>query len=86
MDDKLVGYIRTLHLGETIFINNILGHGAYLKAGVVYFLLLEVVQRCFERDDVRYIIYDSYWGNSRGLALFKKRFHFEPTKVTWINR
>lgn len=86
IEDKLVGYIRTLHLGDTIFINNILGHGAYLKAGIMYFLLLEVLQVYFDRNDLKYIIYDSYWGNSRGLALFKKRFHFEPTKVKWINR
>ena len=85
MENKLVGYIRTLHVGEVIFVNNILGHGAYLKMGVMYFLLLEVIRCCFDVKDARYIIYDSYWGNSSGLALFKKRFHFIPTKVKWMN-
>jgi len=84
-DDKLLAYTELSVYGELVKINRILGHGDFLNDNIMYFLLFNTLEQSFalKKDGVKYFMYDSFWGNPKGLVLFKKRFKFIPNKVKW---
>ena len=83
-EDQLVAYILLSEYDEFTQISQLLGHGEYLKDGIMYRLVYKAIEYIFTIENTpKYIMYDSFWGNSDGLALFKRRFRFEPFHINW---
>ncbi len=85
---KLIAYIYLKYLCEAVFICRSLGHANYLDDGIMYQLIVRSIEKIFDRrsqtqKQIKYIVYDSFLTNSKGLSLFKKRFKFEPKTVVW---
>lgn len=84
LEHKLVGYINLKRVYDNAYFNLILGHSLYLKDNIMYLLTYSVIKDVFEDNKINNIIYDCFWGNGKGLVLFKKRFVFKPYKVKYI--
>lgn len=83
-DELLVGYVWCVRSGQLITLNRLLGHAGYLKEGIMYQLVLSAIREIFGmKDRPAYIMYDTVFGASEGLGLFKKRLGFKPYKVNW---
>ena len=52
----------------------------------MYLLFAEAVRVLMEEKSIRYFMYDTYFGGTDGLRLFKKRIGFEPFHVRWRMR
>ena len=85
-DSKLVAYTDLSTYNQLIKINRILGHGDFLNDNIMYYLLFKTIESIFElnEDKPGYFMYDSFWGNPKGLVLFKNRFKFCSYKVKWL--
>lgn len=86
IDNKLIAYINLSCYNELIKINRILGHGDFLGDNIMYFLVFKTIEEIYSNSSItaQYLMYDSFWGNPKGLVLFKNRFKFEAYKVKWI--
>lgn len=84
-EDHLIAYTQVSVYADLLKINRILGHGDYLRDNIMYFLLFMTIQESFALKDsgLKYFMYDSFWGNPKGLVLFKNRFKFVANKVNW---
>jgi hypothetical protein len=80
---RLVAYLDIHCVGELAYVGPILGHAAFLKDGIMYFLFAEAVRVLMDEKSVRYFMYDTYFGGRDGLRLFKKRIGFQPFRVRW---
>ena len=88
-DGKLVSYIHLLFANEVVFIFKLLGHDSYLKDNIMYLMIFEAIEQIFKRKEdvdhnIKYIIYDSFFTNSEGLAFFKRDSRFAPYRVKWF--
>jgi hypothetical protein len=88
-EGKLVSYIHILFANEVVFIFKLLGHDSYLKDNIMYLMIYYTIEQIFNRKEnshknLKYIIYDSFFTNSEGLAFFKRRFRFSPYAVKWL--
>ena len=88
-DGKLVSYIHILFADEVVFIFKLLGHDSFLKDNIMYLMIYNTIERIFNKKEnsyknLKYIIYDSFFTNSEGLAFFKRRFRFSPYAVKWL--
>ncbi len=88
-EGKLVSYVHLLFANEVVFIFKLLGHDSYLKDNIMYLMIFEAIKQIFKRKEevyhnIKYVIYDSFFTNSEGLAFFKKRFRFTPYAVKWL--
>jgi len=82
--DDLVAYVWFVKSGELLLLNRVMGHANHLDFGVVYLLMTSAVQHCIKYySEVKYAMYDTFFGASDGLKLFKKRCGFKPYKVVW---
>jgi hypothetical protein len=82
-DEKLVGYVNLRSYGDFAFYNLILGHGEYMKWGVVMGLHLAIMKWIMHPlDDVgsglRTVVYAGYFQGSEGLEGWKKKAGFAP--------
>jgi hypothetical protein len=73
--------------GEVFGLVRLLGHAAHLESGVMYLLVSEVVRRMLETKSAagapQWGMYDTYFGATPGLRLFKRRLGFLPHHVEW---
>jgi hypothetical protein len=81
--DRLVGSITLRRVGNIVRIVTIMGHGDYLRHGIMRLLFLEIMRWFLERADtevrgVRYIHYGAAEQGGRGLAEWKRRLQFRP--------
>ncbi len=82
-DDKLVAYAATLVAGEAMFITTIFGHDSYKSDAVVPLLIAGMANEAYTAyPNVKYYIYDKFFGATPNLRRFKKKFKFEPCTVT----
>jgi hypothetical protein len=84
--DKLVAYADLSISNELVKINRILGHGEYLTDNIVYLLMFSIIEELVilsKTSEIKYFMYDSFWGNPRGLVLFKNRFKFLAYNINW---
>jgi hypothetical protein len=86
-DGRLRAYATVLAVGDACVFTHILGHADDLELGTMYLLVSEVVRSCIARRSAHgspvWLMYDTYWGASRGLTFFKDRLGFEPYTVEW---
>lgn len=91
---KLLSYICLGFYGEFVIYNQLLGHKDFLNDGVMYLMIVELNRLIFneyknstdfsEGGGIRYIMYDTFFGASDGLKMFKTKLGFSPYKVKWI--
>ena len=88
-DEKLLAYIKFLRLGEMVLYTMILGHGDYLKYGIMYFLHFNIIrwvyltkeQKGYLTNGIRYIMYAQYFSGNQGLRQWKHKTLFEPARL-----
>src|ERR1700746_1321015 len=80
---RLVAYLDINCVGELAYVGPILGHAAFLHDGIMYLLFAAAVRILMVETSVRYFMYDTYFGGSEGLRLFKKRIRFRSFRVRW---
>ena len=86
-DGKLMSYCSVAFFGQFISIDKLLGHKEYLNDGIMYFMLIELNRIIFNEMKAigfKFVMYDTFFGASDGLKLFKKKLGFKPYKVNWI--
>ena len=83
-DRKLVGYIGLLRLGNTASYTSILGHGDYLKHGIMFRLHFDIMRwamsRPLELAGVECIYYLTFYPPS--LAVWKRKAGFRGVTLT----
>lgn len=86
-DGTLSAYAHVVDCGGFFNISRLFGHAEDLKNGVMYFLITEIIrtlsQETKERDSI-WLMYDTFWGASKGLYYFKERLGFKPYIVDWF--
>ncbi len=82
-EGSLVGYIEVIESGELAIINRILGHGAHLDHGVMYQAGTYTICDIIDRGACPWILYDTMYGASEGLKLFKRRLGFKAYRARW---
>lgn len=83
-DNELRAYCSCFVAGELFSVNDIFGHHDYQADGIVPLMLTETVGYAIAHyPQVKYCMYDKYFGASTTLRRFKKKFGFLPHKVEW---
>ena len=84
-EDRLVAYLWLVQTGELVLVNRILGHAEHLDGGIMYLLLTSFTEHVITTiPKAKVIMYDTLFGASTGLKMFKNRCGFKPYKVNWI--
>lgn len=86
-DNRLLAYCDIAFYGGFAQISRLLGHSSFLNDGIMYLMLIEVARIMFEKyreKGYRYLMYDTYFGASEGLRLFKTKLGYCPFKVKWL--
>ncbi len=87
-DKKLVGYIRLVKTPKLYVISQLLGHAEYQNDNIMYLiihdLVIDLIEKNKDREDDIYLMYDTYFGGSDGIKLYKRRHAFKPYKVKWV--
>jgi len=86
-ENKLKAYCYTPIIGDVFLINRILGHHDSLNDGVMFLLISEIIRDFSEKsknsNGPSWSMYDSFFGNSDGIILFKKKLGYAPYNVNW---
>jgi hypothetical protein len=89
-EDRLRAFAVIIDAGDAYTFSAMIGHADHLEHGIMYLLMGEVVRACVEgrRPDgtPSWLVYDTLWGASPGLAFFKERTGFSPYTVRWVWR
>jgi hypothetical protein len=87
-EDRLRAYAVIIDIGDAFTFSAMIGHAGHLHNGIMYLLMGEVVRFCVasRRPDGEpsWLVYDTLWGASPGLAFFKERTGFRPFTVRWV--
>jgi hypothetical protein len=86
-EGTLQAYADVLDIGGTFTFSYLIGHADRLADGIMYLLVAEIVRDCIgaRRSDgsPAWLMVDTFWGASPGLAGFKERTGFRPYRVDW---
>jgi hypothetical protein len=80
---KLNAYCWVLVAGEVAVVIALLGHKQTLNDGTMYLLITRMVEKLFSLPEVKYFVYDTFFGAREGLQQFKEKNGFKPHRVTW---
>jgi len=87
-DGVLQAYGHVLDIGDAFTFTFLIGHADRLKDGIMYLLVESIVRACVadRRPDgsPRWLMADTFWGASDGLAYFKERTGFQAYTVSWV--
>lgn len=86
-DNKLLSYCNIGYFGEFIIVSRLLGHKDYLNDGIMYLMMIEVIKMAFSEyksKGYNFFMYDTFFGASSGLKLFKTKLGFKPYRVKWL--
>jgi len=83
VDGKLVAYLHVLRLGDLALYSQILGHGDFLRSGVMARLHFVVVEWLLDGASphaagVRHLMYGAWDSGGTGLQFWKRKLLFEP--------
>jgi hypothetical protein len=82
-DGKLVAYLWVVRSGQLALLNRIMGHADYLRDGIMYMLVTSYIAGECDAGGQHVVMYDTWFGASEGLRLFKSRCGFRPFRVIW---
>jgi hypothetical protein len=87
-EGRLRAYAVVIVVGDAYVFSYLLGHADDLGDGIMYLLMSEILRSCIEarRSDgtPTWLMCDTFWGASKGLAFFKERAGFAPHTVDWV--
>ena len=70
--------------GELCSITDLFGHAQHLEFGVVPQLIIDVARQVYASyPTVKYYAYGTYFGATHTLRRFKRKFEFNPHRVSW---
>lgn len=78
---KLMAYSNLGSYGNFVAFDQLLG--VRNNDGMMHLMLAEIISRMIESKRYSYLMYDTYFGASPGLQLFKKMLGFEPYRVKY---
>jgi hypothetical protein len=87
-DEKLLGYINVKRQGNLAIYTSILGHGDYLRQGIMYRLHYAVMDWLFDLREKTstgpdLLMYGAANSGGEGLMLWKRRGLFEPMELVF---
>lgn len=83
-DETLFAYAGCFVCGEICMLETIYGHAARQPDGIVPMLIVAIAEHLIrERPNVRYFSYGTYFGAGITMRRFKRKFMFEPHRVSW---
>ena len=85
-EGKLLAYCNIGFFGEFSLVSTLLGHKKYLNDGIMYLMMVEfnrVMFKDYKEKGYRYIMYDTFFGASEGLKMFKNKLGYKAYKVKW---
>lgn len=82
-DERLIAYIDFRRIGQLAIYSLILGHGDYLREGIMYRLHFAIMEWLLARESamtqgVEQLMYAGFYQGGEGLQLWKKKTCFEP--------
>ena len=80
---RLHAYCWLLLAGEVATADTLLGHAETLNDGTMYLLMTRIVEWLYEQGTTDYLMYDTFYGASDGLVMFKRKLGFRPYRVSW---
>ncbi|MEG2456836.1 MAG: hypothetical protein RSB08_03320 [Clostridia bacterium] len=85
INHKLVSYCYLIEAGDFIIITRLLGHSDFLNDGIMHFMISECVRLWAEGrwPNIKYFLYDTWFGALAGLKIFKSDLGFKPYRVKY---
>lgn len=80
-EGKLVAYANVGHYGNFDAFSNLMG--LRNNDGIMHLMVVEIASRLIERRQVRYLMYDTFFGAQPGLQQFKRIVGFQPFRVRY---
>jgi len=80
---QLKAYCWLMVVGEVASITTLLGHKETLNDGTMYLLITRMAEHLFSLPEVKYMLYDTYFGAGEGMKQFKTKLGFKPHWATW---
>jgi hypothetical protein len=85
---RLRAYALVHDIGDAFTFSLLIGHADDLDEGVMYLLVTEVIRTCIDArraaGSPAWLMFDTFWGATKGLAFFKERVGFRPYTVDWV--
>lgn len=78
---RLVAYGNIARYGNFSAFSQLMGMRN--NDGIMHLLVVDIVTRLLERRDVRYVMYDTFFGAKPGLQQFKRILGFAPYRVKY---
>lgn len=78
---RLVAYANVGHYGNFDAFSQLMG--LRNNDGIMHLLVVDIVSRLIERNDVRYLMYDTFFGAQPGLQQFKRIVGFQPYRAKY---
>lgn len=83
-EGRLVAYANIGRYGNFSAFSQLIG--VRNNDGIMHLLIVDIVTRLIERQHVRYVMYDTFFGAQSGLQHFKRIVGFEPYRVKYSLR
>lgn len=81
-EGTLVAYCNIATYGNFAATDRLLGYKN--NDGIMYLLLVEIICRLIDDNQVQYFMYDTFLGAQEGLRNFKRRLGFQPYRVRYF--
>jgi hypothetical protein len=80
-DGRVVAYANVGHYGNFDAFSQLMG--LRNNDGIMHLLVVDIASRLIERRQVRYLMYDTFFGAQPGLRQFKRIVGFQPFRVKY---
>jgi hypothetical protein len=80
-DGKLMAYANIGRYGNFSAFSQLIGMRN--NDGIMHLLMVDIVTRLLEQKQVRYVMYDTFFGAQPGLQQFKRILGFQPYRVKY---
>ena len=78
----LVAYANVGEFGNFCAFSQLIG--LRNNDGIMHFLLVEIINELIDQQQIRYVMYDTFFGALPGLRLFKTMLGFRPYRAKYI--
>jgi hypothetical protein len=80
-DGKLMAYANIGRYGNFSAFSQLIGMRN--NDGIMHLLMVDIISRLLEQKQVRYVMYDTFFGAQPGLQQFKRILGFQPYRVKY---
>jgi hypothetical protein len=81
VDRRLVGYVKFTRIGNWCMYNQILGHGQFVRDGIMYLLHYWIMKKLFSKEflsGIKFVTYGGWNHGNEGLIFWKRKTLFQP--------